>query len=71
MAEEETIRGQQDNNLRSRSGDISSQLSVILDELSSVKQEVQGTNINVASEVKKTEVGERFVLEVCWKQNTV
>ena len=53
MADEDNI-GQLDNNLNNSSGNnISSQLNVILKELSNLKQEVHGTNVSVASEVKK------------------
>ena len=53
MADEDNI-GRLDNNLNNSSGNnISSQLNVILKELSNLKQEVHGTNVSVASEVKK------------------
>lgn len=59
MAEDQ----RQDNNFRTEGGDISSQLNVILNELSSLKQEVQGNSINVASEVKKLKLEK----DLTWK----
>ena len=53
MAEGVDNSGQLDNNNLQTSGDISSQLNVILSEIGSLKQEIHGTNITVASEVKK------------------
>ena len=53
MADEDNI-GQLDNNLNNSNGNnVSSQLNIILKELSNLKQEVYGTNVSVASEVKK------------------
>ena len=53
MADEDNI-GQMDTNFNnSRGNNISSQLNIILKELSNLKQEARGTNISVASEVKK------------------
>ena len=53
MEEHSNNSGQLDINSQSTSTDISSQLNVILSELNCLKQEVHGTNVSVASEVKK------------------
>ena len=60
MVEGIDYSGQLDNNNLQTSGEISSQLNVILSEIGSLKQKIHGTNITVASEVKKTEVRKGF-----------
>ena len=63
MSDNELNCGQQDSRNNLNNKDISSQLNVILNELSNLKQEVQGTNLNVASEVKKL----RSEKDINWK----